>query len=374
MKRKQLMALLMAGVVLAGSTMGSNASGVSSNTVSENLIGQEITGTGDVDYIDTTVYEVIIPTTGVLDLTVDPQGLTGLEDGKSATADQLSAYAGKVYSDDVAVIANLGSKDVKVRVDLKLTGDATGVTTKDDVKSGTANNILLYAVPAAKDFYDDAKDGASYAGSTTGIVMGSTPATIDFVVPHTDFEFKKDGSDVTYERVADSTPHGTGLKFAGLVNTDADWTDYKDGGDKSIGMTAKFTFTHTLTSGDVADTTEGAPAFMKTYTGTKVTVEAEAEANVETGHAEFGADGSKIWLGCTTNGGITDASKLQNVEISQNGGSAASVTATAQNGYGLVTWKDAKAAGATWVAGQTLTITFDYDGTSYQATVTIPNL
>lgn len=283
MKRKQLMALLMAGVVLAGSTMGSSASSVSSNTVSENSTGQLITGTGEVDYIDTTVYEVIIPTTSSLSLTVDPQGLTGLEDGKSATAEQLSAYAGKVYSDDVAVIANLGSKDVKVSVDLELTGDATGVTTKDAVESGTANNILLYAVPAAKDFYDDEKDGASYAGSTTGIVMGSTTATIDFVVPHTDFEFKKSGSTVTYERKADSTPHGTGLKFAGLVNTDADWTDYKDGGGKSIGMTAKFTFTHTLTSGDVADTTEGAPAFMKAYTGTKVTVEAEAEANGGTG-------------------------------------------------------------------------------------------
>lgn len=282
MKRKQLMALLMAGVVLAGSTMGSSASSVSSNTVSENSTGQLITGTGEVDYIDTTVYEVIIPTSGSLSLTVDPQGLTGLEDGKSATADQLSAYAGKVYSDDVAVIANLGSKDVRVSVELKLSGDATGVTTKDAVESGTANNILLYAVPAAKDFYDDAKDGASYAGSTTGIVMSSTPATIDFVVPHTDFEFKKSGSTVTYERVADSTPHGTGLKFAGLVNTDADWTDYKDGGSKSIGMTAKFTFTHTLTSGDVADTTESAPAFMKAYTGTKVTVEAEANGSAQT--------------------------------------------------------------------------------------------
>ena len=373
MKRKQLMALLMAGVVLAGSTMGSNASGVSSNTVSENSTGQTITGTGDVDYIDTTVYEVIIPTTGSLSLTVDPQGLTGLEDGKSATAEQLSAYAGKVYSDDVAVIANLGSKNVKVSVELKLTGDATSVTTKDAVESDTANNILLYAVPAAKDFYDDAKDGASYAGSTTGIVMGSAPVTIDFVVPHTDFEFKKSGSTVTYERVADSTPHGTGLKFAGLVNTKADWSDYvKDINPSKIGMTAKFTFTHTLTNTDVADTTEGAPALMMAYGDAKVTV--EAEANVETGYAEFNADGTKLWLGCTSSGGFTDASKLQNLKFSQNGGSETSVTATVQNGYGLLTWPTLKAAGATWVAGQTLTITFDYDGTSYQATVTIPTL
>lgn len=275
MKRRKLIALLMAGTLLVGGTIPAQAA-------EGNATGsQTVTGSGEVDYVNTTIYNVLLPTTNTLTLIVDPQGLQGVEKGGSASADDLGDYVGKVTCGSIAPIANLGSVPAKVSVALTLTGDATPVQTKNAVEADTGNNILLYAVPAAADFYDPEENGAGYAGSTTGIVMGAAPVSVDFVLPEAEYEFKKDtDGNVEYDLVAGKDPHGTGLKFEGLVNTKADWTEFAKPSDPSdpseIGMTAAFTFTHNLTDADKADDTEGAPAYM-VKDDDLVTVEVEGE-------------------------------------------------------------------------------------------------
>lgn len=273
MKRKKLLAMLLVTAMGLGSAMTAMAA----DDPGVNTTGTTVTGTGDVSYVETTVYNVTLPTTTAIQLTVDPQGLTTLQNGDSATKEDLASAAGKVTCSTIVPVTNEGSVPVKVTVELALTGDATAVTSEADVEKDTNANVLLYAVPSAV----DTKDATGYQGSTTGIVLSSTAASVNFVLPEAAYKFSKDNSGVTtYVRDTTSDSHGTAIKFEGKVNKKADWKDYVTGAtsQKSIGMTAKFTFTHTLTTTDVADTTDGAPYGMMAYAGTKVTVAAEPVA------------------------------------------------------------------------------------------------
>lgn len=267
MQNKKILALSLATAMLLGSSLSVSAA----TGTAENATGETITGSGDITYVDTTVYNVTLPTTGGLDLTVDPQGLSGMT-GETATEADLAAYAGKITSSSKPIITNLSSKPMKVSVALQITGDATAVTTAAAVEADTSNNVLLYAVPSATDVKGSADN---YSASATGIVMKKDAAvTVDFILPEATYNFKKDGSNYTYELAEGETGHGTALSFEGLVNKNADWSAYiAESSPKTIGMTAKFTFTNTLVADtDVADATAGAPFAMKAYTGDKVTV------------------------------------------------------------------------------------------------------
>lgn len=267
MQKKKMLAFALATTMILGSSMSVFAA----TGTGENTTGETVTGEGDVQYVDTTVYSVTLPTSATIKLQVDPQGLLGLT-GDSATLEDLEEYAGKITCAATPGVINLSSVPMKVSVEMTLTGDATAVKSVSAVNStDKANNVLLYAVPSAEDIGEDAKN---YVGSTTAVVLSSTAAKVDFVLPAADYNFTKTVSDgdasVKYE-VIEGTGHGTALSFAGLVNKNADWSAYAGGGS-SIGMTAKFTFTSTL-GGAEADSSSGAPYAMVAYTGDKVTVE-----------------------------------------------------------------------------------------------------
>lgn len=278
MNKKKVLAMLMAAAMVfstaiagsvefvsaEGSVSGGDASVSSGNATGESTI----TGEGEVDYVNTTIYKVGLPTTASISLTVDPQGLGGLANGETASAEDLAAGAGKVTCATIPAVVNAGSVDAKVSVKMKLTGQATGVTAIDAVNTGTANNVLLYAVPSAV----DTDDAEGYTASSKGIVLSTTDATIDFILPAAAYVFSKDaGGTVTYVKDAEQASHGTAIKFEGLVNKNADWSTYANG-TNSIGMEAVFSFTHTLTGADVPDDAEGAAYAMKAYTGTTVDV------------------------------------------------------------------------------------------------------
>lgn len=269
MKKKKVLALTMAVAMLFGSSLSVFAAG----GTAEDTTGETVTGEGKVDYVDTTVYSVTLPTTGTINLVVDPQGLAGLEDGDSATLEDLSEYAGKISCASTPVVTNLSSVPMKISVKLTLTGDATSVSSGDAVNTGTDNNVLLYAVPSA---VDTLGVESNYVASSTGIVMDATPAIVDFVLPAAEYSLTKtvSGSDasVSYALADGETGHGTGLSFEGYVNKNADWSDYAGTPTKQIGMTAVFTFTNTL-GGAEADSTDGAPFGMVAYSGVTVEVE-----------------------------------------------------------------------------------------------------
>lgn len=277
MKRKSFLALMLAMSMM----MGSASTVFAASTGAEVTDGTNstITGEGDVEYVDTKVYSVTLPTTATLGLTIDPQGLSALENGATASKDDLANAAGLITGTDKAVVTNCSSVPIKVSVKLTGTGDATFKTAADDVEaapteSDTAENVLLYALPSAVDV-GNSKD--NYVASTTGVLLSTTAATVNFVLDAAEYNYSKDDTGkATYTLKDGETGHGTAIAFEGLVNTKADWSDYiKESSPSTIGMTAVFTYTSTLTDADKADTTEGAPYGMMEMSSGIITVEAK---------------------------------------------------------------------------------------------------
>jgi hypothetical protein len=362
MKAKRVWAVLLAATMVIGSTIG-----VSAATGDENNTGSEttVTGTGTVDYVDTTIYNVGLPTDAALNLTVDPQGLSILENDKTATADELAEAAGKITSTSVVAVTNAGSVPVKVSVAMSVTGNATVKTNKDDVnvESAEATNVLMYVVPSAVDTPDE----AGYQAYDSGYVIKGAQETdatkIDFVLPAADYVFSKneDGSEVKFVRDEESAVHGTALEFGGFVNKYADWSTYTSSGDTSatntIGLKAVFTFTHTLTEADVA--TEGAPYAM---------IENSSLSTVEVG------DGPKVSIsddGLITISGLTPEHNYQVFTLTYDG---AAVDLTQAGTVGVSGWTQADGGTITYqlntawtskLAGHTVVVTVTLtDGTT----------
>lgn len=299
MKRKRILALVLAMSMILGNAL----------TV---FADETITGEGDVSYVDTKVISVTLPTTATMKLIIDPQGLTALKDGETASAEDLASAAGLITGESKAVVTNLSSVPVKVSVKLTGTGAANFVADAASVEKAPAgdqkeNNILLYALPSSVDVAGSADN---YVASTTGITMNSSEASVDFVLDPAEYNFSKEGEKVTYELKEGETGHGTAIAFEGLVNTQADWSDFvKESEPSKIGMTAVFSYTAEV--GDsVADTTEGAPYGMVKKTSGTITVEAKEVAptftasdtpgviNFTTGAGEIGMDKSvalSVW-------------------------------------------------------------------------------
>lgn len=270
MKTKKFLSFVLATAMVLGSVMTASATG----GTAEDTTGTTVTGKGDVEYVDTKVYSVTLPTTDTLALTVDPQGLTGMI-GTEATLEELDEYAGKVFMKSKPVISNRGSVTAKVTAELKLTGDATPVDSVEAVTSDEANNIFLCAVPSKVDVSGNA---ANYVASETEIALTTSGVTVDFILPGADYQVVSSGDAYDYKLVDPADPgHGTALDFTGWVNKNADWSKYTGTSpEKQIGMTAKFTFTHTLAADDVADDTEGAPYGMKRFVAGEAGEAAEA--------------------------------------------------------------------------------------------------
>jgi hypothetical protein len=209
--------------------------------------------------------------------------LTSLANSKSASASDLAAAAGKISCSTIVPITNAGSVPVKVSVALAVTGDAVSVTKEADVDVENDgkydNNVLLYAVPSAA----DTKDAAGYVKSTTGILMGKNEVSASFILPGAAYVFSKNKTgNATYVRDTSSAVHGTALKFEGRVAKNADWSEFSGtSATKSIGLTAVFTFTHTLGENDVAYETDGYPyGLMKLGTSSTIAVAADIAPSV----------------------------------------------------------------------------------------------
>lgn len=249
MKKRQVLAVVLSAAMVMGSSMTAlAATGAASGDATWG-------GTGDVSYVDTTVYNVKLPTNQTVQkaLVVDPQGLSKLEKGKAATAEQLAADAGIITCAHTPIVQNLSSVPMKVSVKMAVSGDATPVDAVNKVNSGDAQNILLYAVPSKV----DATSGDLYQPSSTGIVLENSEVTAEFILGAAAYNFKKDTTgDVTYEAVSGDVGHGTGLQFGGYVNKKGNWADYAGASaTKTISMTAKFHFSEpaageTAASGD----------------------------------------------------------------------------------------------------------------------------
>jgi hypothetical protein len=216
----------------------------------------QIDGVGTTEYLDLEVYSVVVPTDGTLNFTLDPQGLLGV--GLNETVDLADLNTGVIVSDGEAKVVNNSGVDLTVTVTFTGTtdnglddGGPTAVfkpyatsdeVTKAAVETGTANNVLLYAVPSSVNITSTAGTPSAYAASSLGYVI-TTSTALKFVLGAAEMQIKDTDGDKTVV-AKNGTGNGTGFNLGGFVNTKADWSQFVGGGDNdsSVGVTAVFAY------------------------------------------------------------------------------------------------------------------------------------
>jgi hypothetical protein len=217
-----------------------------------------VNGTGNAEYIDLEIYAVTLPTDDSLNFTIDPQGLLDIPDEGSIDIDKLGG--GTIVPDAEAIIINDSAVSLKVSVDLNavlggeyeepdapvfIDYDDSTEKTVTSVNAGTANNVLLYAVPSSADI---ATAETQYVASANGYIFDVEPIALNFVLGAAKYTVANNDGSYTPSATA-NTGHGTGIMLGGYVNKFADWSAYVDGYvqgagpvAKSIGVKAVFTF------------------------------------------------------------------------------------------------------------------------------------
>ncbi|MDR2355653.1 MAG: hypothetical protein LBE16_05610 [Clostridiales Family XIII bacterium] len=287
--------ILIVALVLA---MMFSASSVAFATVGDPTGSTAVDGNGNLVYVDTVVYSVVLPTDATLDFTVDPQGLLDL-DANGATVDSLGG--GKIVSKGQAFFVNNSSVPVVLGVSLKVAGTALSATGSDKAMtfpsntayvdansapgSKKANNLLFYAVLAATDITDTNALPASIDAATAAFVFdsigigGSDTNKLQFLLDQAEYTVKPEGSGYTIGQT--DVGNGSGLQIAGLVNDKADWTNYTGASPTNV-LKVSAVFDYAAQAGTEAkSTTYTAPQLVENIFAT-VTVASTDWATVST--------------------------------------------------------------------------------------------
>ncbi|MBQ3545296.1 MAG: hypothetical protein IJA34_09965 [Lachnospiraceae bacterium] len=212
---------------------------------------------GDVNFVNTTIYKVTLPTTEGMSFLLDPQGLTSLDAG-SYDANE----AGKIVSEGEMVAVNESSVDVVLNADFYLVDSdtespvdvvASDGTLTTDSGSGkqTSKEVQIY-ITTDDDTTDTVEVGEA-AGAGTNFTMDAATYTFG--------GNKTDG--YTYDLTADS---GSKLKMEieGTVAKDYDWSAYADG-TQTLTLNAVFKFTKTAGGDAVVNTEASTPTPTDNY-------------------------------------------------------------------------------------------------------------
>ena len=225
------------------------------------VTGEEATVPGGVNYIDTTVYKVTLPTTTGLDFVLDPQGLSALD--ASTPAQPAVADKGKIVGGVGTTCMNKSSVPIKLTASFYVT-DAAGkasasATLVDEASKVTAdgNEVLLQIVPngATAPTATEAGDLKTYTGwsSTDGDITAVTATAasgaskVVFALAPADYEFTGD-KDAGYEYTPKAA--GTGVttetiaafKIAGQVSKGGDWSKFTGDNKESLVLHCVFAF------------------------------------------------------------------------------------------------------------------------------------
>ena len=212
------------------------------------------------------ILEVTIPTTGVLDFLIDPQGLSGLAEGESVALRELAG--GKIYpmSNIPASVLNESSFPIVLTVDIRAHSTAGGgentdtvcfvpfdtdfERTKASVFDGDGHNVLLYVVPSGNEVrtvYD------AYVPADIGFVITDNPIRLSYILPAAEYILIGEGEDSRWQLV-DGTGNGIQLQVGGYVNSNANWMNFTNGhvgsAPSAIGLTAMFSYTRLEFDGD----------------------------------------------------------------------------------------------------------------------------
>jgi hypothetical protein len=241
--------------------------------------GAVVTGDGETVYVDTEIYSVVLPTNANLNFTLDPQHL--LEIVGSGT---LSGGPGVIVSDAIAGVLNKSAVDIELTIGMQVTGDATVETDPAQVEdsNNTDNKVYLAVRPSKTDIQDDAfstlkKNGDTVTGATLAegengqFAIDEDGVTLHFLLGAATYKAVNTNGAYTY--VYDTgakNGHGTAITIEGLVNKDADWSDYTGAeAANTVGLNAVFSYekadaeTNTYLAGSDLKDSAGAPEDIK---------------------------------------------------------------------------------------------------------------
>lgn len=317
-------ALTMAMSVMAVPSMAVSASELS--TVSDTTIS------GDVNYVNTTVYNVTLPTTSGLTFSLDPQGLTTLDGGSYD-----NTKTGAIVATGTMEAVNKSSVDLNLSSKFYVE-DSTGTLTlvgADGTIDDTKQQIQLI-------IQSDEKDGSTMEDAVAITSKSSTaPTEYTVFMNGAEYEFKGNKTDgYTYEYKSGESK--LKMEIAGSVAKDYDWSAYTGSNAATVKLHAVFKFS------DANATTSGSSAI-----------------------ASLNDAGTKVLLSINDEGGITDSAKLTSVKVARGENAAVDVKYNVNSsGNGVVSLASMETAGVTWKSGKVYTFTFVYDGTTYEAVLT----
>lgn len=266
MRAKKIMTLVTAAslvmapmTTMAPMTVLAAGGSVSTNTNSSG--SASTSGSANANYADQEVYSVVLPTDKALDFVLDPQGLTTLVNGDSAskgTLESLSENRGKIVPIGTAMAANKSAQPITLSMNLVATveGDASDTTSKSisnntnfvtdpgTISDNTTNDILLTAIPSIDD--TTTGDVSGYSASSKGFILSdgrsaTGPDVLEFYLPEANYEASRSANGDWKLDYVDGG-HGTGLTIGGFVNHRADWSAYQKSGKNRVKVTAVFGF------------------------------------------------------------------------------------------------------------------------------------
>ncbi len=269
--KKKIISLMLTGVLCAGMPMSVCAAETAPGST-------DITTEGSVNYVDTTIYSVTLPTSNCFNFIVDPQGILSATDPATYGEDIYpGGTAGYIIATEGtgAYINNRSSVPIKLMVKAYVeSDDSTGAPSTVNllsegqlgkIHSGIDNNMWL-----TMDITNDELDVTTFADETfiktetvnpnvvvieqNGRPVSGTDdeALISFAMYGAAYEFTGTPGNYAYSMKTGESGDSVGLRLSGFVNWDADWSAYTgDDGEKIIVKTI-FDFDQLSTSYEAA--------------------------------------------------------------------------------------------------------------------------
>lgn len=240
----------------------------------------DVTTEGNVNYVDTTIYSVTLPTANCFNFIVDPQGILAATDSTNYGEDKYpGGTAGYIIAEEGtgAYINNKSSVPIKLTVKAYVeSDDSTGAPSTVNllsaeqsglVHSGIDNNMWL-----AFDITNDTLDVTTFLNETSiktesvnpyvvTISQNGQPAAgtdeealISFALYGAAYEFTGTPGNYAYSMKSGETGDSVGLRLSGFANAYADWSAYTGTGAEKIIVKTVFDF-------DRLSTDYGAAAF-----------------------------------------------------------------------------------------------------------------
>ncbi len=258
--KKKALSLMLAGMLCMGMSLTAFAAETAPGST-------DVTTEGTVNYADTTVYSVTLPTSSCFNFVVDPQGILSSVDSATYTEEFYpEGTAGHIIATEGtgAYINNKSSVPIKLMVEAYVekddsTGDASSVNLLADaqaneVNSGIDNNMWLTFDITNDDldvttFEDETKITRDTVNANViAITQNGKPATgekgtqISFALNQAAYQFTGSAGNYTYEMKADEKGDSVGMRLSGRANTNADWSVYTGSTPEKIIVKTIFDF------------------------------------------------------------------------------------------------------------------------------------